>query len=77
MSQILARVGISVQHPCVHPTTGRKGSIYSYMQNIQFHANPHTREQALTPPPPGPPPTHTFLFSGRISLIEKLVSKIN
>ena len=37
------------------------------MQNVQFHAYSHTREQALNPPP------HlTFLFPGGIYLIVEL-----
>ena len=35
-----SRAGISVQHPSAH----------LYMQNVQFHANSHIREQALPPP---------------------------
>ena len=46
---------------------------YSYMQNVQFHATSHTREQAINPPPSAP----TFLFPGGISLIVELTSKIN
>ena len=59
MSQILASAGISVQHPSVHPTTGRKGNIAT-CKSFMFIS--HTHKQALLPHP-------TFLFPGGISLI--------
>ena len=44
----------------------RKKGNHSYMQNVQFRANSHIREQALYPPFPLPHPP--FFFPGGISL---------
>ena len=52
----------------------KKGK-YSYMQNVQFHANSHYMRTSTNPYPPTP--YLTFLFPGGISLIVELTSKIN
>ena len=53
LSQILARVGISVQHPSIHPTTARRGSIATCRMS-SFMLIHITCEQALTANPPTP-----------------------
>ena len=54
----------------------RKKRKYWYMRNVQFHANSHTRNQALTQPNPTPLELNSSFLLEVFSLILELARKI-